>query len=195
MRLDFLKKAKKNEIMAFTAILCAAIVVGYYIFFLSPVISKLAFLFRESYDLNGKISKAEIAVNSMEKIKKEIRELESREDFYSTKLPKEEEFSAILENLSGMAKHTRVKITKIQPRKETRGSLEELSETPRICSRRSILINAQCGYHQLGAFIMELENAERFMEISDIKIDAGTVNPKRHDVQLIVSAYILKGEE
>ena len=193
MRLDFLKKAKKSEIMGFTVLVCVLVVVGYYFLFLSPVASRLSFLFRESSGIQSKINKAEISINSMPKIKKEIEELRAKENFYSNKLPREEEFPAVLEDLSSMAQNSGVKITKILPMKESPISTEEVTASE-IYSRKAILVTAQCGYHQLGAFIAELENAQRFMEISDIRVEAGRISPKRHNVQLIVKTFILKGE-
>ena len=92
-----------------------------------------------------------------------------------------------------MARSAGVKITKIIPVKRSRGDLKGNAH-PDIYSQQRILINAQCGYHQLGTFIGELESAERFMEISDIKIEVGKLNPKRHKVQLVVNTFLLKGE-
>ena len=193
MQLDFLKKAKKSEIIAFTVLVCMIIVIGYYFLFLSPVTSKLPFLFRETSRIQTEINKAELSINSMPKIKEQIKELKSKEVLYSSNLPREEEFPAVLESLSSMAKSANIKITKILPMKESRASLEKETAT-NIYRQQAILINAQCGYHQLGEFIAELESAERFMEVSDIRIDAGVVNPKRHSVQLIVKTFILKGK-
>ena len=195
MDLNFLKKANKNEIMGLTGLACLVVIVGYYLLFLAPVASKFALLFRETSKLQNMINKAELSINSMPKIKSEIGELKSKEEFYSSKLPREEEFPAMLENLSGMARNAKVKITKILPVKNPDASSEEEGAGLKIYSEEAIVINAQCGYHQLGAFVAELESAERFMEISDIKIEAGRVNPKRHNVQLIVKAFILKSEK
>ncbi len=192
MQLDFLKKAKKNEILAFIAMVSVIIIIGYYFLFLTPVMAKLTSAFRESANLQNMISKAELSINSMARMKREIEELRSKEDFYGTKLPKEEEFPALLEDLSNMARNSGVKITKIMPRKDSPDSFEGAAESP-IYRQQAILIDAQCGYHQLGTFIAELESAERFMKISNIKITRGKTNPKRHNVQLVVKTFILKG--
>jgi type IV pilus assembly protein PilO len=193
MKLDFLKKAKKSELLAFTVMVCVIILIGYYFLFLAPVVSKLPSLFRESSELQTKISKAELSMNSIPRMKREIEELKSRETLYGTKLPKEEEFPAVLENLSSMARNSGVRITKIMPKKDTQAGSQAAPESE-IYRQQAILIDAQCGYHQLGTFIAELESAERFMEISDIKIESGKANPKKHNVQLIVKTFILKGD-
>jgi len=194
MGLEFLQKAKKSEIMAATAVVSALICVGYYFFFLAPVASRFAALFRETSKIQSMIDKAELSINNLSKLKAEIETLESRESFYSSKLPREEEFPAILESLSDMARNNRVKITKILPMKEP-DTFSGENAVSDIYSEKTIAINAQSGYHQLGMFIAELEGAKRFMEVSDIKIEAGRLNPKRHNVQLTVKAFILKGGE
>ena len=191
--LDFLKKAKKNEILAFTVFVCIGIFVGYYFIFLSPVTAKLSSLLQDVSRLQHKLDKAELSINNVPRMKKELEGLREKAEFYSRKLPKEEEFPAILESLSEMARSTGVKITKILPLKGA-GTISEDKLGREIYSQQEILINAQCGYHQLGTFIAELENAERFMDVSDIKIEAGKLNPKRHNVQLTVKTFILKSE-
>ncbi|MEA3306001.1 MAG: type 4a pilus biogenesis protein PilO [Candidatus Omnitrophota bacterium] len=196
MELNFLKKAKKNQMMAFTAVVCVVILAGYFFFFLSPITLKLTFLFQEVSGLRANLGAAKVLIGSMPKLKREIKEIRSKMDFYSNKLPGEEEFPSILENLSDMAQDAGVKIIKILPYKDKDSRvLVKEAVGPDIYRQKEILISAQCGYHQLGAFIAAIENSERFMEISDIEIEAGKVNPKRHSVQLTVKTFVLKGRE
>lgn len=192
MKLDFLKKAKKNEILAITGLVCAIILVGYFLLFLNPLLSKLFDISRKMNKLKSDFSIAELSIDSMPKMKKEIRELESKAVSYSNKLPKEEEMPALLESLSMMARDSDVKITKILPVKGVETSKSAKQPKHGIYEEKEILINGQCGYHQLGAFIAKLENAERFMEISDITIENIKATPNRHNVQLIVKTFVLK---
>lgn len=191
MRPDFIKKATKNEIMAFTVLICVMVIVGYFFLFLSPLIAKLSNVSRKVSKLKGDLTIADFAIGDMPKLGSEIEELKKNAIVYSNKLPKEEEFPALLESLSRMAQNTDVKITKILPAKDTETHAPEKS-TLCIYQERKILIDAQCGYHQLGTFISELENAERFMEISNITIESLKAAPRRHNVQLIVKTFILK---
>lgn len=193
MKLDFLKKTKKHEFMIFAIAACFLILVGYYFLFLSPVISKFLSVFREVSRMQSKLDKAELSIERMPVIEREIDELKTKTNFYSNKLPKEEEFPEVLEDLSDMAQSAGIKITKIIPVKKSRDDFENGPHLD-IYSQQGILINAQCGYHQLGTFIAALESAERFMEVSDIRIEAGKINPKRHNVQLVVKTFLLKGE-
>jgi type IV pilus assembly protein PilO len=194
MKLDFLKKAKKSEIVAFTVIVSCVIVIVYYFIFLAPVMAKFLYVFSEVSRTQSRLNEAEYSVDRSPKIKKEIEELKAKAEFYSSKLPREEEFPAVLENLSDMAKNAGVKITKILPVRDSQ-LLPETGEHLDIYREKEISITAQCGYHQLGTFISELENSERFMKVSDIKIDAARANTKRHNIQLIVKTFILEGED
>lgn len=191
---DILKTAKKSDIRVIATIVCAVIFISYYFFFLSPLIAKFMFVFREVSSAHGNLDKAELSISRMPRIKREIDELSAKAGFYSNKLPKEEEFPAVLENLSDMAQNARVKITKILPIQDS-GAIFAEGSSREIYRQREISIDAQCGYHQLGAFLAELESAERFMEVSDIKIEANRTNPKRHSVRLMVKTFLLHGEE
>ena len=193
MELNFLKNAKKNELTIYIIAACCIVFIGYYFLFLSPAISRFLSVFREVAKIQTRLNEAELSIKRMPKIKKEIDQLRDKANFYSNKLPKEEEFPAVLEGLSVMARNSDVKITKILPlRSSTVFSEEKIPSA--VYDEKEISIDAQCGYHQLGEFIAELEKAERFMEVSDIEIEAGKANSKRHNVQLTVKTFILKGE-
>ncbi len=72
MDLSFLKKVKKKQIMTFMVVACFFILVGYSFIFLKPVISKLTFLFQNVSELRIRLGTAEISINSMPKLKREI---------------------------------------------------------------------------------------------------------------------------
>lgn len=191
MQPDFLKKATKNEIIGLTALICVLLIAGYFFLFLRPLISKLADVSHKVSKLQNDMTAAGLAIGGVPKLGNEIDDIKKKVVAYSNKLPNEEEFPALLENLSAMAQNTDVKITKIIPIKDTEAQASEKPASP-IYQEQKILINAQCDYHQLGTFISELESAERFMEISDITIESVKATPRRHNVQLIVKTFILK---
>ena len=193
MVLNLLKKAKKNELMAVVVIACCILFVIYYLLFLSPVILKFLELHRDVSRTQSKLDSAMLSINRTPQIKKEISELDEKGLLYANKLPKEEEFPLVLENLSDMAKTTGVKITKIMPYKDYL-PVSDSGSISAVYKQREISITAQCGYHQLGEFIAELEGAERFMETSDIRINSNAANPKRHNIELVVKTFILKDD-
>ncbi|MBN1872219.1 MAG: type 4a pilus biogenesis protein PilO [Candidatus Omnitrophica bacterium] len=194
MNIDFLIKAKKNEIMTFGIIVGCVLFVVYYLVFLSPVISRFLTMHRDVSRAQSELESANLSISRTPQIKKEIEGLLAKRDLYGNKLPKEEEFPLVLENLSNMAKSAGVKITKILPAKDYLSDSDS-AESSSIYKQREISITAQCGYHQLGKFIAAMEGAERFMAVSGISIEASKISPKRHNVELVVSTFILKGDD
>jgi len=191
---DFLKKinfpeiqldeAKKKALLIYGGA-ALVILIAYFFFFLKPGLGKL-------FELLPKVRERKIAIKSVrndllleDKLKVRLRVLKKGSSEYEKKLPREKELPIILENLSKIARSSRVKILSITPQAEKVGGEGVYQEVP-------VLISARSGYHELGAFIDRLENNARYMQVSDIKIRSAGDNPKRHNVEFIVHAYTVK---
>ena len=123
-------------------------------------------------------------------LKKQVKLLQEKKDYYEKILPNEKEIPAILEYLSYAAKQLHVRISEIKPLKQKQDKQKDKSKIkPSLYYRVPILVQAECGYHALGHFINRLENADRFMKISDIKIFARPNNARIHRVQLLIVTY------
>ncbi|MFH1045462.1 MAG: type 4a pilus biogenesis protein PilO [Candidatus Omnitrophota bacterium] len=122
-------------------------------------------------------------------IEQRINQLNEKIDFYEKELPGEKEVPAVLRYLSESARKLNVKITEIKPADQNEIPGEESSA---IYFSVPILLKAECGYHQLGRFISDLESADRFMKISDIKIMQNSTDPVSHYVRLTVVTYVLR---
>lgn len=109
---------------------------------------------------------------------------------YEKKLSKEKELPVLLENLSKMARASRVKISGITPSVIKKGKGEDA-----VYREVPIQVSAQSGYHELGSFINNLENDTRYMQISGLKIQANHANPKRHNIDFVIYAYTFKQSE
>jgi type IV pilus assembly protein PilO len=125
-----------------------------------------------------------------ENLKKKFDEYDSKIEVYEKKLPAQQEIPDLLESLSKMARNADISIVGITPvpsklQKDRKGQVYK--EIP-------ILITAKSGYHELGRFLSNMENTDRFMKVVDIKIRANAAAPKRHDVELMVYTYVLSGE-
>jgi Tfp pilus assembly protein PilO len=85
-----------------------------------------------------------------------------------------------------MARSANVKIVEITPlaSKQEPGSDQTYLEIP-------IMINAKSGYHELGKFIINLENTDRFKKIADMDVTANKTASKKHDVKLLILTYVL----
>ena len=100
---------------------------------------------------------------------------------------RKEEIPEFLERISQMAKKSGVDILNIMPISED----ESEDDQEALYKEMPIRVKAKCGYHELGKFLSDVETDSKFMRISGLEIthDAGDI--WRHDVNLIVSTFIV----
>ncbi|MDD5437294.1 MAG: type 4a pilus biogenesis protein PilO [Candidatus Omnitrophica bacterium] len=165
----------------------AAVLFIYVKFLLIPQIQNGAGQFEKARRLRAEVAATERDVASIEGLKKQMMQYHTKIESYERMLPVEQEIPKLLEDLSNMAKRSGVKIVGITPLQ----SDEEAREG--IYQEIPILINAKSGYHELGKFLSELENASRFMKVVDIAIKENRAAPKRHEIEVLVATYKLIG--
>ncbi len=118
----------------------------------------------------------------------ELQLLNSLYEDYFNRLPPQKEFPVFLELISALAKKNNIKIIAIEP--------QAMIDNPDLFYMEfPVLIDALCGYHDLGRFINNLEDAKIFMKIKDIKIANDDIIPKQHNVFLNISTFCLKEVE
>ena len=178
----FLDKHKVNYFIL------ALIVAAYLFVLLTPEIKVLFQKLSEGNRLKARIVEIKKDWANIDTFKKRIAELHEQIDYYEKKLPGEKEIPAVLGYLSEAAKEMNVRITEIEPGKVDKDEIAPSS----LYYKEPILLNAECGYHQLGRFLSKLESADRFMKISDIKIIADPRNANIHYVRISVLTYVMK---
>lgn len=171
------------------ALLC--IIVVYFYFILRPTLKRL-------FDLMPRVQERRLEINTVkndllyeDNFKKRLQTLHQTMDKYEKRLSREKELPLLLENLSEIAKSSRVKILSITP--IDRGPPGK-GEEERVYQEVPIAISAQSSYHELGTFINRLENAQRYMQVSNVKIMSNRDNPRRHRVEFVVYAYTFRKE-
>ncbi len=195
IQLDKLKELRlgktKKETLAFIIIGVILFIFLYFQIFLKSALSEL-------FVLNPEIRKLTIDIKSTKEdlrhegtLKKRLKDMEGRVDIYEKKLPIEHEIPMLLESLSRMAKDSYVKILGITPVSASIRGKQKQTKESKVYREIPIMIRAKSGYHELVAFINRLENADRFMELSDIKIKSNKSDFRRHDIELTVSTYVL----
>ncbi len=180
----------KKKILIIYASAFLVILLAYFFFFLKPSIGKLFLLMPQARRLRVEIKTVRRDLDSEDRLTRRLETLRQKLGRYEKKLSREKEIPMLLENFSRIARSSRVKILSITPieKKEKSASGEEASEDG-VYQEVPIAIRAQSGYHELGTFINRLENDDRYMQVSDIKIKSNSKNPKRHDVDFIVYVY------
>ena len=145
-------------------------------------------------DLKQKIQAAERELLNLPIYKKQYEEMKDKIEICKKKLPYEKDIPNLLEHLSKTAKATGVKILAIEPVNPDVKIKQEAQEKGGLYLEMPIKIDARAGYHQLGIFINKLENSERFMKVTDLRIEKEGSNAKMHDVSLVISTFVLLQE-
>ena len=181
--IDF-KKNPKQLTIAVVAVSIALFLVFVY-FLLFPQIARLGTLAGKFGKARLELRSAKVLIANIDKFKSDIEKFREKIDLYEKKLPAEQEMPTFLENLNALAKKSRLDIISITP-----------VAVPSLAQKAAyqeflIKIIVRCGYHELGAFLRDLENADRFMKLVDINIKANPITPAKHNVELLVATYIL----
>ncbi|MFH1380649.1 MAG: type 4a pilus biogenesis protein PilO [Candidatus Omnitrophota bacterium] len=179
----------KRKILILYGLIFLVVLALYIFVFLIPSFSKIFIIIPKARMLAENINSVTVDLKYKEALKSKAMNLDEKMSTYATKLSREKELPKLLESLSKIAKSSRVKILSITPLSAARLNKIFPEETKAVYSEIPIAISAISGYHDLGIFINKLENDERYMEVSDIKIKSSRTNPKRHDIQFVVYAY------
>ncbi len=189
--LKLLNNFMKNKSQFLLAVILVSAIIGFLFinFLLIPQIMKVTDLLSKAGKSRADIKSANLEVARIPELKKKIDTFRDKVDSYEKMLPAEREIPTLLEDLSAMAKRSKVKIVGIVP--VTQAAKTDIDKKGQIYQEIPILISAKSGYHDLGAFIGDLENSRRFMKIVDISMKTSKASPVKHDVELIVCTYIL----
>ncbi|PIU41574.1 MAG: hypothetical protein COS99_04485 [Candidatus Omnitrophica bacterium CG07_land_8_20_14_0_80_42_15] len=181
-----------------------------------PTIAGLQNINPKLTELKKNIETVEALVKKQEETKREFEKLQYKMRYYENMLSGEEQIPSLLEELSGMARESNVKIIGIKPTKlntskdtvkkevvsriRADAARDANKEAPKVKKAKAsyheipISVEAKCGYHQLGVFISKLENANRLLVVNDIEIKTDPMTPREHNVSLIVSAFLMTEE-
>ena len=186
MKLD---QSKRKILLIYGALILAAIV-AYVMFLLKPAVTGLCRALPEMRDLKSDIRAVTDELPFKQNLLKKRAEQAKKLAIYEKKLSKEKELPVLLESLSKIARKSGIKILGITPLSELRKARSRSAGAKtEVYQELPILITAKSGYHQLGQFIATLENGERFMEVTDLKIKTNASSSKRHLVEFVVYAY------
>ncbi len=185
-----LKKNPKQTAILITLLSVIALII-YINFALLPQIRNAIGQTAKAKKMRSEIVSAEKDIKGIGFLKNEIISNKDKINKYEKMLPAEQEIPKLLEELSDMAKAANVKIVAITPatnKPAAAGKGSVYQEIP-------ILISARSGYHELGHFLYNLENCDRFIKIVDIEIRGNKASPNRHDVELLITTYVLLTEK
>jgi type IV pilus assembly protein PilO len=186
--MDF--KNRQTQVLLLIVLASFAAAAAYLYFVFIPQAVSVFTLSRNVGKMKSELRSARLVIANTDKLKNDLQEHSEKVESYEKKLPAEQEIPTLLENLSNMAKDSDIKIVSIVPAMSYLKDDKSVKKSP-IYREIPIAITAKSGYHELGHFLNNLENADRFMKVVDIDIKANKASPKKHDVELMVCTYIL----
>ncbi|MCM8813453.1 MAG: type 4a pilus biogenesis protein PilO [Candidatus Omnitrophica bacterium] len=112
------------------------------------------------------LAAVEDGIRNIETYRREANALDAAYNDFLRRIPAQRDFTAYLELLSQLAGKNGVKIVAIEP--------QPVVEDPALFYVKiPVFIDAGAGYHQLGAFINDIEFSEKCMKVEAVKIEAG----------------------
>lgn len=184
-------KDKKTQVFILIGLVSIFAVIVYFSFILIPQVERVFEAVGQASKIGADLKEAQHNIDNIPKFKTNIAAYEEKIDRYEKMLPTEQEIPALLESLSGMARNSNIKIVGIMPVI----TKEDKTKKAFVYQEKPILVNAKSGYHELGKFMSNMENADRFMKVSDIQIKTSSQSPSKHDVELTVLTYtLMKGK-
>lgn len=101
-----------------------------------------------------------------------------------------DELSVLLEEISTLANNNEVTLMQIKAVKDPKKN-DKTSESEKF-EPLYISLDVSGGYHDVGAFINDLENAQYFIAVSDMDISHNERDPLRQSVNLLMKTYVKK---
>lgn len=182
--IDFKKNPK--QLTMIIAAISAALLFAFAYFLLFPQLGRLGALAGKAGKAKLELRSAKVAIANIDKFKGEIARSSGKIELYEKKLPVEQEMPSLLESLNAMAKRSKMDIISITPVAGSNTGAQKAAYQEFL-----IKISVRGGYHELGTFLSDIENADRFMKVVDMDIKANEATPAKHSVELLVATYIL----
>jgi type IV pilus assembly protein PilO len=184
-----LKDPKIQSVVLMALLALIALVLYIYFLFLPQLFGDIR-LVGKTLKVRADLKAARALISGKNGLEKKVAEYNEKIDVYEKRLPAQQEIPDLLESLSKMARNadiTIVGITPVPPKDQKESGGQIYRELP-------IVITAKSGYHELGRFLSNLENSDRFMKVVNINVKANPLAPKKHDVDLTVHTYVLSGQ-
>ncbi len=179
---------EKQKLYVLFGIFGIAAIIFYHNLLLKPQFSGFLAANREFGIVKMRLRSAEALIANEVRIKKQYENLSRETRVLEESLPGQDEISNLLGDFSRVAESSGVKILRIKPLVEISGA----AEPNEFYAEFPILIEARGGYHQLGSFVDKLEDMDRFISIEDVDIKGRSGDPRRHDIKLRVTTYIVQ---
>lgn len=108
------------------------------------------------------------------------------------KIISQEQVPLLLQFISDVANKNNITVTQIKPTKQLKTKADKKQNVSLQFMSVSIALVLSCDYHRLGKFINDLENAENFFAVEEIRIIPGSSDYINQNVNLLLKTYVKK---
>lgn len=182
---------EKQKIYILAAILGAAGLILYYNLLLKPQFSRFIASNKEFRIIKARVKSEEALIANEAGINRQYDNFKKQAGYLEKRLPGQDQISSLLEDFSNIAESSGVKILRLKPIEEP-PPVSRQKAVSNSYSEFQILIEARAGYHQLGVFVNNLENMDRFIKVTDIDVAGTDKNPRYHDIKMRIITYVLQ---
>jgi type IV pilus assembly protein PilO len=182
-------KIENNPYLVIGGIVFFILLMDYFIL-LHPQLRMMGAVNKQTGTFSRNLKTARRDIASLEQFRKRLDTLQEKIALAGERIAREEEMPVVLENISQTAKQSNLKITQLKPSREEE---KVVAITPTgVIYELPVMVEARCGYHQLGNFINQLENGKTLVSVSGLQILPSLGDSTHHNVKLVLSTYILK---
>jgi len=191
LKFDLSRISKKEWVLIYIfAVLIIASVSYNFIFY--PLIAEIKSISGEIARKKADIQRARIKPQSLERHEQEIKELRLQMDDYHRNLRALTDVPYILKGLNQLAEQLNIKFVSVTPLEKEKillpGDREYLLLVP-------IRVRLKSGFHELGAFINQIESSAQFMKVTELKIDSDPRDIWLHQIELVITSFGLGADE
>ena len=140
---------------------------------------------KEIQQSTSRMKDLEIAANNLPAIKKQYTNRQEAVRALKSQLPLDTDVAALVAELTALANQAQVKIENIYPE-----TIPEDKTKKTVYQTVMIQIESLGGYHQLGNFLSLVEGINKPMQLSNLNIQVGIKNPKKHRIKLAFKVYV-----
>ena len=150
-------------------------------------------------NLGPKIGRLKKDLDTLEKDLFKIQDIQNKQVQTKQKIIRkvkkiitDEEKAVCLQDISDLANKNDVKIIQIKFSSESESQKEAKVSSTENFTPLLITLDLSCDYHRMGAFINDLENAQIFIAVQNMKITSQPEDYLKQEVILALKTYVKK---
>ena len=164
-----------------------------YFLVMGPQLNTLRALNPKISALSSDIKTAKEGMAKINQYRQDIAKLNEKQEKANRRVITKEEVNWVLDSISRIAIDERVKIDQIMPLKGSETVL--LSNKEGKYYSFPIMVNARCGYHELGKFLNKIEHGDVFLSVNDLNFAASGDGTDRHIAKLTFKTVVFEKAE